>query len=951
MTDIIKSQRDHCSYLFETLSNGLKCLLIHDSKSNKSACSMNVSVGSLNDPKKAFGLAHFVEHLLFLGTKKYPIENAFHSFLNSHNGLSNAYTQLDSTNYFFNIEHKQFENCINYFAHFFINPTFTPSAIRREVMAIEHEKEIHKRNDSWRLNQLILSETNKKSLFSCFNIGSLETLNKSTIRNDIITFFTQYYSSNSMNLCMISPLSLNKMEQIANSNFSSVPNKQINKLMYSYPKAFEEDNLGKVYKIIPVKNENKIVFQWHFEGNGYEHYESKPFDLICSVINSQRRDSLTHILKQKQVINDLKADYDIYAQTFTKLTITIDLTQKGIKQYENLICNVINYIDTFKKEMINEEYINEQKQISEAAFHYKNKENELDYCSTLSNRMSLIPRYQDLLIMPYLYREVNPKNTIRFISQMTNSNLNIFITSKQFNKKECNLTERWFGTQYLKSSLSTCLSKQTDNVFNFKLPSNNKYISTDYSLVLHDNELDCPQLIQKDDTSIVYYKQDNTFKLPKCHIIMRTLLNTNKLMSTQPIVFSICNMLWRKVLLNELEEEIYLLNQAGIHLSLTLDERGLLLSIDGFSQNIEIAISNLLKKINQMIYNPSSIISNLRIKFNDTLTRLEKELFNFNYLAPYRQLLSYHSLILSKQSLSPDSILHYVKNNINKDNLYDCFMNHLQSIFSETKFEWLLQGNLTREKAKSIVKVSESIIKTKQLQYENEFYPQLYSIPPNAKISFNIKSTNDKERNNCILAFNETGLTNQIKAISSMKLMNVICKEQFFNELRTKKTLGYIVSLFNKQIRNKNGIVCLIQSSTFDPMRLLKEINAYFNKQFYQLEHMSKNDFSILTHSCINKLQMKDISLSQEVNRNYHEIDNRTFDFNKAKKQIDYLKNTVTKNDILEEYNKLFLNPQHKRQIVINYFTNKINQSALLYKNGFWTFKEIQRQLDSYNKT
>ena len=54
------------------LDNGLKVILVSNPKYNISAASMNVKVGSLSDPKDAQGLAHFLEHLLFLGTEKYP---------------------------------------------------------------------------------------------------------------------------------------------------------------------------------------------------------------------------------------------------------------------------------------------------------------------------------------------------------------------------------------------------------------------------------------------------------------------------------------------------------------------------------------------------------------------------------------------------------------------------------------------------------------------------------------------------------------------------------------------------------------------------------------------------------------------------------------------------------------------------------------------------------------
>lgn len=66
--EIPKSENDELNYHYMELSNELKVVLIQDEKIKKSAAAMNVSVGSLEDPKDVNGLAHFLEHMLFMGT-------------------------------------------------------------------------------------------------------------------------------------------------------------------------------------------------------------------------------------------------------------------------------------------------------------------------------------------------------------------------------------------------------------------------------------------------------------------------------------------------------------------------------------------------------------------------------------------------------------------------------------------------------------------------------------------------------------------------------------------------------------------------------------------------------------------------------------------------------------------------------------------------------------------
>ena len=64
---------------------------------------MYLILGSMNDPANLPGIAHFCEHMLFLGTEKYPVENDYSKFLSDHGGSSNAYTARDHTNYYFDV--------------------------------------------------------------------------------------------------------------------------------------------------------------------------------------------------------------------------------------------------------------------------------------------------------------------------------------------------------------------------------------------------------------------------------------------------------------------------------------------------------------------------------------------------------------------------------------------------------------------------------------------------------------------------------------------------------------------------------------------------------------------------------------------------------------------------------------------------------------------------------
>lgn len=74
---VIKSLSDKRVYRPLSLTNQLECLIISDKDAQKSAAALSVEVGSLHDPLEAQGLAHYLEHMLFMGTTKYPEENEY----------------------------------------------------------------------------------------------------------------------------------------------------------------------------------------------------------------------------------------------------------------------------------------------------------------------------------------------------------------------------------------------------------------------------------------------------------------------------------------------------------------------------------------------------------------------------------------------------------------------------------------------------------------------------------------------------------------------------------------------------------------------------------------------------------------------------------------------------------------------------------------------------------
>lgn len=180
---------DHRSYRLVELANGMHALLVHDSSittddpsepapaplelrpptslrwwrrlqrllkrgpaggaeaessatsKKMAACALAVGVGYLADPPHVQGLCHFVEHMLFMGTKRFPRENGWNSFLSRHGGSDNGETFAEETVFYFDIMPSLLRPALERFGSFFTCPLFRWGGSKREVQAIDSEFE------------------------------------------------------------------------------------------------------------------------------------------------------------------------------------------------------------------------------------------------------------------------------------------------------------------------------------------------------------------------------------------------------------------------------------------------------------------------------------------------------------------------------------------------------------------------------------------------------------------------------------------------------------------------------------------------------------------------------------------------------------------------------------------------------------------------------------------
>lgn len=101
---IRKSDKDTRQYQAIRLDNDMVVLLVSNPQAVKSLSALVVPVGLLEDPEAHQGLAHYLEHMCLMGSKKYPQADSLAEYLKRHGGSHNASTAPYRTAFYLEVE-------------------------------------------------------------------------------------------------------------------------------------------------------------------------------------------------------------------------------------------------------------------------------------------------------------------------------------------------------------------------------------------------------------------------------------------------------------------------------------------------------------------------------------------------------------------------------------------------------------------------------------------------------------------------------------------------------------------------------------------------------------------------------------------------------------------------------------------------------------------------------
>ena len=406
LRDIFKPPLDDREYLTFQLKNGLRVLLCSDLSSNEAAAAMDVHVGACSDPVEVPGLAHFNEHMLFLGTKSYPKEDSFEAFLATNGGKSNAYTDSENTVYYFEMEVEadpRFAEGLKRFGSFFTSPLFTESATGRELNAIESENAKNLQSDTFRVFQISKSRANKNHPFSKFFTGNKKTLLDDTkaqginLRDELIKFYNSYYSANLMTLAIVAPVSIDELKRMVIDAFADVPNREIvpPESAWAGVPPYGPDSLipsfGHVVEIVPVQDIRQVTISWPVVYTSDDDKQNsllvKQGNYVAHLLGHEATGSLLSYLKNRGWANSVSAGSGDSLSDFENFEVVVSLTTRGLASVDNVIESVFAYINMLRSRRIPSYVFEEVLQLDELQWRFLTKGNVGSYAQSIATAM------------------------------------------------------------------------------------------------------------------------------------------------------------------------------------------------------------------------------------------------------------------------------------------------------------------------------------------------------------------------------------------------------------------------------------------------------------------------------------------------------------------------------------------------------------------------------------
>jgi len=382
-----------CSFAVEynihKLENG-QTVVIQEVKSNPIVTIDTwIKTGSINETDKNNGVSHFLEHLLFKGTKKHP-PGEFDNILETKGGITNAATSKDFTHYHITIPSKYFNLAMEMHADMLLNPLVPRKELEmeRKVVLEEIAKDLNSPNalvyDNLN-NMLYTLHPYKRKV-----IGKQEIIETIT-REEIMDYYHTYYTPSNMITIIVGDVNSENALNKVKENFTTEYKKPVKQV---YPKEKMLTSQYRKTSTFPTESGYMLI---GFRGVKIDDKDSYALDVLGTILGEGRSSIFYQSIKeQQQLAYSISASNSGYKDDGI-FFISANFTPEKSEKVENAIFDEIKKV---QKDGVTEAQLKLAKNIIEIDTHYaresiSNIASEIGYTLVTANDIKYYQNYLD----------------------------------------------------------------------------------------------------------------------------------------------------------------------------------------------------------------------------------------------------------------------------------------------------------------------------------------------------------------------------------------------------------------------------------------------------------------------------------------------------------------------------------------------------------------------------
>ncbi|PWA98415.1 insulinase (Peptidase family M16) family protein [Artemisia annua] len=870
-------------------------------QTKKAAAAMCVGMGSFRDPLEAQGLAHFLEHMLFMGSAEFPDENEYDSYLSKHGGSSNAYTEVEHTCYHFEVKPEFLEGALRRFSQFFVSPLVKTEAMDREVLAVDSEFNQALQSDLCRLQQLQCHTAAPGHAFNQFFWGNKKSLVDAmekgiNLRDQIFKLYNDFYHGGSMKLVIIGGESLDVLESWVQELFSKV--KASNEPKVEVKPGLPVWSAGKMYRLEAVKDVNMLELAWTLPCLRKD-YTKKAEDYLSHLIGHEGRGSLLFFLKAKGWATSISAGVGDDGMQRSSVAYVFDmcihLTDSGLDKINEIIGFVYQYIKLLRQVPPQEWIYRELQDVANMDFTFAEEQPQDEYAADISANMLIYPP-EHTIYGDYAYKVWDEEMIKHLLTFFTPDNMRTDILSKSFNKSQDVQCEPWFGSHYIEENISPSLLElwrdPPEIDASLHLPIKNEFIPQDFSV--RANSVSCdstgaspPKCILDEPLMKLWYKLDTTFKFPRANTYFRITLNG----AYRGLKNVLLTELYMNLLKDKLNDIVYQASVAKLETSISLASDKLELKVYGFNDKLPVLLSKVLETAKS--FSPTDD------RFAVIKEDMERNLRNAN-MKPLNHASYLRLQVLFQSFWDFDEKLGL----LNDLSLAD-LKAFIPELFSQLYIEGICHGNLLEEEAKNVSNIFKKYFSVPPVPPNMRHKESILCLPLSADLVRDVPVKNKLDTNSVVELYYQIEPevdANLAKSKALIDLLDEIIEEPFFNQLRTKEQLGYVVDCSPRVTYRILGLCFRVQSSEYSPVYLQGRIDKFINEMDGLLSEVDDESFQNFKSGLIAKLLEKDPSLAYETNRYWGQIVDQRYMFDLSAKEAEAVK-SLEKTDVSDWYN------------------------------------------------